>query len=75
MVLLSQYRMSLDVVARLLNTFKSSREFVSAIADAMKGKTPFVDSDRNTNFSLPQHINMPILTLMSCIVTSARATS
>ena len=70
MVLLSQYRMSLDVVARLLTSFKSSQEFVSAIADAMTGKTSFVDSDRKTHFSLPQHINMPISTLMSFIVTS-----
>ncbi|KIM77224.1 hypothetical protein PILCRDRAFT_625277 [Piloderma croceum F 1598] len=35
MVPLSQSRMSLDVVARLLTSFKPSREFVSAIADAM----------------------------------------
>jgi hypothetical protein len=75
MVLLSQYRMSLDVVARLLTSFKSSREFVSAIADAMTGKTSFADSDPKTNFSLPQHINMPISTLMSFIVTSARVIS
>jgi len=75
MVLLSQYRMSLDVVARLLTSFKSSREFVSAIADAMTGKISFADSDRKTNFSLPQHINMPISTRMSFIVTSARAIS
>jgi hypothetical protein len=39
MVPLSQYRMSLGIVARLLTSFKSSREFVSAIADAMTGKT------------------------------------
>jgi hypothetical protein len=71
MVLLSKYRMSLDVVARLLTSFKSSREFVSAIADAMAGKTSFAGSDRKTNFSLPQHINMPISTLMSFILTSA----
>ena len=31
MVLLSQYRMSLEVVARLLTSFKSSREFMSAL--------------------------------------------
>jgi hypothetical protein len=70
MVLLSQYRMSLDVVARLLTSFKSSREFVSAIADAMTGKTSFADSDNKTNFSLPQHTIMPISTLMSFIVTN-----
>jgi hypothetical protein len=35
--------------------------------DAMAGKTSFADSDRKTNFSLPQHINMPISTLMSDI--------
>ena len=39
MVLLRQYRMSLDVVARHLTWFNSSREFVGAIADAMEGKT------------------------------------
>jgi hypothetical protein len=75
MVPLSQYRMSLDVVARLLIWFNSSQEFVSAIADAMTGKTSFADSDRNTDFSLLQHINMPISTLMSFIVTSARVIS
>jgi hypothetical protein len=75
MVLLSQYRMSLDVVARLLTLFKSSQEFVSAIADAMTGKTSFADSDRKTNFSFPQYINMPISMLMSFIATSAPVTS
>ena len=39
MVLLRQYRMSLDVIARHLTWFNSSREFVGAIADAMEGKT------------------------------------
>jgi len=75
MVLLSQYRMSLDVVARHLVLFKSSKEFVSAIADAMAGKTLFADFDHITNFSPPQHINMPISTLMSFIVTSVRVIS
>jgi hypothetical protein len=75
MVLFSQYRMSLDVVARHLVLFKFSKEFVSAIADAMAGKTSFADSDHITNFSPPQHINIPISTLMSFIVTSVRATS
>jgi hypothetical protein len=55
MVLLSQYRMSLDVVARLLALFKSSREFVSAIADAMTGKTSFADSDCRTNLASTAH--------------------
>ena len=59
--------MSLDVVARLLTSFK----FVSAIADAMAGKALFADSDRRTNFSLLQHISMPISMLMSFIVISA----
>jgi hypothetical protein len=45
-----EYRMSLNVVARLLTSFKSSREFVSAIANAMMGKTSFVDSDRTSRF-------------------------
>jgi hypothetical protein len=75
MVLLRQYRMSLDVVARHLISFKSSREFVSAIADAMTGKPSFADSDRITNFLLPQHTNMPISPLMSFIVTSVQVTS
>ena len=75
MVLLSQYRMSLDIVARHLTSFNSSREFVSAISDAMTGKTSFADSDCRTNFSPPQHINMPISTLMSFIVTSAQVIS
>ena len=39
MVLLRQYRMTLDVVARHLISFNSSWEFVGAIADAMEGKT------------------------------------
>jgi hypothetical protein len=75
MVLLSQYRMSLNIVARLLTSFKSSWEFVSAIANAMTGKTSFADSGRITYFSLPQHINMPISMLMSFIVTSVWVTS
>jgi hypothetical protein len=53
MVLFRQYRMSLDVVARHLISFKCSREFVSAIADTMTGKPSFADSDRITNISLP----------------------
>jgi hypothetical protein len=40
--------MSLNVVARLLTSFKSLQEFMGAIADAMTGKTTFVDSDRKT---------------------------
>jgi hypothetical protein len=75
MVLLRQYRMSLDVVAPYLVLFKSSKDFVSAIADAMVGKTSFADSDHITNFSPPQHISMPILTLMSFIMISARVIS
>jgi hypothetical protein len=75
MVLFSQYKMSLDVVARHLVLFKFSQEFVSAIADAMTGKTSFADSDLKTNLSLPQRINMPILMLMFFIMTSARVTS
>jgi hypothetical protein len=75
MVLLRLYRMSLNVVARHLITFNSSREFVSAIADAMTGKTSFADSDRRTNISLPQHINMPISMLMSFIAISVRVIS
>ena len=75
MVPLSQYRMSLDVVAWLLTLFKSSWEFISAIADAMTGKTSVADSDHNTNFLLPQHINVPISMLMSFIMTSVPVTS
>jgi hypothetical protein len=75
MVPLGQYRMSLEIVAQLLTSFKSSQECVSAIADAMMGKTSFADSDRKTHFSLPQHINMPISTLVSFIMTSAQVIS
>ena len=39
MVVFRHYRMSLDVVARPLTSCFSSREFVSAIADAMQCKT------------------------------------
>jgi hypothetical protein len=42
MVLLRQYRMFLDVVGRHPTSFNSSQEFVSAIADAMEGKSIFV---------------------------------
>jgi hypothetical protein len=59
--------MSLDVVARHLVLFESSKKLVSAIADVMEGKISFADSDHITNFSPPQHINMPISTLMSFI--------
>ena len=75
MVPLKQYRMSLDVIAWHLALFKSSKEFVSAIADGMSGMTSVVDPDRRTNFSLPKHIDMPISTLMSFIETSVRVTS
>ena len=40
-----------------------------------EGKISFADSDHITNFSPPQHINMPISMLMSFIVTSVRVTS
>jgi len=72
MVLLRQYRMSLDVVARHLTSFDSSWEFVR---DAMDGKTSLAESDRMTNFSLAQPINMPISSLVFFIVTSMRITS
>ena len=75
MVLLRQYRMSLNVVARHLTSFNSSREFVSAIADAMEGKMSFVDFIRLTNSSLAQRINMPTSMLMFFIATSVRVTS
>jgi hypothetical protein len=50
MVLLRQYRMSLDVIAQHLSSFNSSRELVSAIADTMEGKTSFTESDCMTKF-------------------------
>ena len=75
MVLLRQYRMSLNVIARHLTSFNSSREFVSAIADAMEGKMSFVDFIRLTNSSLAQRINMPTSMLMFFIATSVRVTS
>ena len=46
MMPLRHYRMSLDVVARPLTSFCSSREFVSAIADAMDGRISFADVSR-----------------------------
>jgi hypothetical protein len=50
-------------------------EFVSAVANAMAGKTSFADSDSRNNFSLLQHINMHISTLMSFIATSVQVIS
>jgi hypothetical protein len=75
MVVLKHYQMSLDVVARPLTSFHSSQEFVSAIADAMQGKTFFADSDLIANFSLSQPIKLPTSTLMSFIITSVQVTS
>jgi hypothetical protein len=69
MVLLRHYPMSLDVVARPLILFESSREFVGAIADAMEGKTYSASFTHMTNFSLAQPINMPISSLVFSIVT------
>jgi len=40
MVPLRLYRMSMNVVGRSLTNFKSSREYVMAIADAMEGASP-----------------------------------
>ena len=67
--------MSLDVVARPLISFESSREFVGAIADAMEGKTYSVSFTHMTNFSLAQPINMPMSSLVFSIVTSAQVIS
>lgn len=70
MVLLRQYRLTLNVVARPLTSFNSSREFVSAIADAMEGTISFnTDVSHMTNSPFPQRINMPTLTLRSFIAT------
>jgi hypothetical protein len=44
MVLLRQYRMTLNVIASRLTLFSSSQEFVGAVADAMEGKAFFADS-------------------------------
>jgi hypothetical protein len=52
MVSLRHYRMSLDVVARPLTSFRSSREIVSAIADAMEGRTSFLDFTHMTKSRL-----------------------
>ena len=71
MVLLRQYRMTLDVVARPLTSFSSSREFVSAIADAMEGKTFFADFTHMTNSWVPQRMTMPTSMPMFFIVTLA----
>ena len=43
------YRMTLDVVAHPLTSFRSSRDFVRAIADAMEGETSFGDFTHLTN--------------------------
>lgn len=67
--LFRQYKISVDILGRPLTSFNSSREFVGAIADAMKGKASFADSDRMTYFSQP--INMLTSMLISFIVTSA----
>ena len=75
MVLLRQYRMSLNVIAWHLTSFNSSRDFMSVIADAMEGKVSFVDFICVTNSSLVQCINMPTSMLMFFIVTSVWVTS
>ena len=74
-VLLRHFRMSLDVVARPLILFESSREFVGAIADAMEGKTYSASFTHMTNFSLAQPINMLISLLVFSILTSPRVIS
>ena len=75
MVFLRHYRMTLDVVGRPLTSFRSSREFVGAIADAMEGKTSFVGFTPLTNSWLPQHMITPTSMPISFIVISARAIS
>ena len=75
MVVLKHYRISLDVIARPLASFLSSREFVGAIADAMEGKDSFANSNLITNYLFPQRINMPTSMLVSFIVTSAQVIS
>jgi hypothetical protein len=70
MVVLRHYRMSLEVVARPLTSFYSSRELVSAMADAMQGKTSFAHFTRMTDSRFPQRISMPTSMLISFIVTS-----
>ena len=62
MVGLCQYRMSLDTVGRRLTEFKSSREFVGAIADAMEGEVPIISSLLLILIRLLQH--MTVLSLM-----------
>lgn len=73
-VLLGQYRMSLDVATCPLTSF-TSREFVDAIADAMQSKTSFADFFYVINPLLTQRINMPTSMLMFFIATLARVTS
>ena len=75
MVLLRHYRMTLDVVGRPLTSFGSSWEFVSAIADAMEGKTSFADFTHMTNSWVPQRMTMPTSMPMFFIVTLARVIS
>jgi hypothetical protein len=48
---LCQYRMTLLVIGEPLTNFKSSKQFVSAIADAMKGMESLsVPNDSNADF-------------------------
>jgi Fungal protein kinase len=75
MVLLRHYRMTLDVVGRPLTSFDSSREFVSAIADAMEGKTSFAEFTHMSNSWVPQRMIMRTSMPVSFIVISARAIS
>ena len=65
------YRMTLDVVAHPLTSFRFSREFVRAIADAMEGETSFGDVTHVTNSRLSHHMIMPTSMSESFIVTSA----
>jgi hypothetical protein len=67
--------MSLDVVGKPLTSFSSSRQFVSAIADAMEGKTIHADFTHMTNSWFPQRMTMPTSMPVSFIVTSAQEIS
>jgi hypothetical protein len=48
-----------NVVTQHLTLFNSSWEFMSAIADAMEGKTFFAESNHMINCLLPRPINVP----------------
>jgi hypothetical protein len=75
---LRQYRMTLPIIGKSLTDFKTSKEFVSAIADAMKGNnvSSFYSKDAGIHFILfPQLMTRRTSRPTYFIVTSASGTS